>query len=71
MQNQNLNSRGLARKNNPEEQEARYEAYRLALLAVGPVNNAEAATRYREVLRQHLGIIVPHTQSHENHNKNY
>ena len=58
MQNQNLNSRGLARKNSPEQALARFEAYRLELLAIGPVNNEAAAARYREVLAKHLNIVV-------------
>ena len=54
--NQNLNSRGLVRKDNAAERKARFEAYARELLAVGPVNSAEAAAAYRAVLAKHLGI---------------
>lgn len=56
--NQNINSRGLARKDNLAEREARFEAYARELLAIGPVTSAEAAAAYRAVLAKHLGIVV-------------
>jgi hypothetical protein len=59
----NLNSRGLVRKNNPQEAAARFEAYRQEPLAVGPVTTAESRLATGKCSGNTWGSLL---QNHEN-----